>query len=110
MKPSEMCLESWIVTHICTSYIKELFIQASLEYRMKLVMDEPLLEDLSGSSQPSQHLYPLVLWHRELRKCCPVLYSQGSCFSLSLSIPILNCHHTWCCCGIPSDFYCATQT
>ncbi|KAL6087153.1 hypothetical protein STEG23_023410, partial [Scotinomys teguina] len=34
----------------------------------------------------------------------------GSCFSLSLSIPILDCHHTWCCCGIPSDFYCATQT
>ncbi|KAL6076983.1 hypothetical protein STEG23_005056 [Scotinomys teguina] len=35
---------------------------------------------------------------------------EGSCFSLSLSIPILDCHHTWCCCGIPSDFYCATQT
>ncbi|KAL6090886.1 hypothetical protein STEG23_020202, partial [Scotinomys teguina] len=35
---------------------------------------------------------------------------QGSCFSLSLSIPILDCHHTWCCCGTPSDFYCATQT
>ncbi|KAL6037807.1 hypothetical protein STEG23_009131, partial [Scotinomys teguina] len=35
---------------------------------------------------------------------------KGSCFSLSLSIPILDCHHTWCCCGIPSDFYCATQT
>ncbi|KAL6035721.1 hypothetical protein STEG23_008676, partial [Scotinomys teguina] len=34
----------------------------------------------------------------------------GSCFSLSLSIPILDCHHTWCCCGTPSDFYCATQT
>ncbi|KAL6089827.1 hypothetical protein STEG23_011804, partial [Scotinomys teguina] len=34
----------------------------------------------------------------------------GSCFFLSLSIPILNCHHTWCCCGTPSDFYCATQT
>ncbi|KAL6085436.1 hypothetical protein STEG23_020145, partial [Scotinomys teguina] len=31
-------------------------------------------------------------------------------FSLSLSIPILDCHHTWCCCGTPSDFYCATQT
>ncbi|KAL6093113.1 hypothetical protein STEG23_026378, partial [Scotinomys teguina] len=30
--------------------------------------------------------------------------------SLSLSIPILDCHHTWCCCGTPSDFYCATQT
>ncbi|KAL6094252.1 hypothetical protein STEG23_035231, partial [Scotinomys teguina] len=29
---------------------------------------------------------------------------------LSLSIPILDCHHTWCCCGTPSDFYCATQT
>ncbi|KAL6087682.1 hypothetical protein STEG23_016270, partial [Scotinomys teguina] len=35
---------------------------------------------------------------------------RGSCFSLSLSIPILDCHHTWCCCGTPSDFYCATQT
>ncbi|KAL6066848.1 hypothetical protein STEG23_009759, partial [Scotinomys teguina] len=35
---------------------------------------------------------------------------HGSCFSLSLSIPILDCHHTWCCCGTPSDFYCATQT
>ncbi|KAL6085602.1 hypothetical protein STEG23_035267 [Scotinomys teguina] len=34
----------------------------------------------------------------------------GSCFSLSLSIPILDCHNMWCCCGIPSDFYCATQT
>ncbi|KAL6067916.1 hypothetical protein STEG23_022532, partial [Scotinomys teguina] len=31
-------------------------------------------------------------------------------FSLSLSIPVLDCHHTWCRCGIPSDFYCATQT
>ncbi|KAL6036941.1 hypothetical protein STEG23_020683, partial [Scotinomys teguina] len=29
---------------------------------------------------------------------------------LSLSIPILDCHHMWHCCGIPSDFYCATQT
>ncbi|KAL6075567.1 hypothetical protein STEG23_011510, partial [Scotinomys teguina] len=29
---------------------------------------------------------------------------------LSLSIPILDCHHTWCYCGIPSDFYYATQT
>ncbi|KAL6033983.1 hypothetical protein STEG23_014655, partial [Scotinomys teguina] len=36
--------------------------------------------------------------------------SLSSCFSLSLSIPILDCHHTWCCCGTPSDFYCATQT
>ncbi|KAL6092318.1 hypothetical protein STEG23_003250, partial [Scotinomys teguina] len=35
---------------------------------------------------------------------------RGSCFSLSLSIPILDCHHTWCCCGTPLDFYCATQT
>ncbi|KAL6087729.1 hypothetical protein STEG23_027139, partial [Scotinomys teguina] len=35
---------------------------------------------------------------------------HGSCFSLSFSIPILDCHHTWCCCGTPSDFYCATQT
>ncbi|KAL6091078.1 hypothetical protein STEG23_020671, partial [Scotinomys teguina] len=38
------------------------------------------------------------------------LVYSGSCFSLSLSIPILDCHHTWCCCGTPSDFYCATQT
>ncbi|KAL6037289.1 hypothetical protein STEG23_015162, partial [Scotinomys teguina] len=21
-----------------------------------------------------------------------------------------RCHHTWCCCGIPSDFYCSMQT
>ncbi|KAL6086070.1 hypothetical protein STEG23_015904 [Scotinomys teguina] len=34
---------------------------------------------------------------------------KGSCFFLSLPIPILDCQHTWCCCGIPSDFYCATQ-
>ncbi|KAL6086101.1 hypothetical protein STEG23_012698, partial [Scotinomys teguina] len=40
----------------------------------------------------------------------PPFLSIGSCFSLSLSIPILDYHHTWCCCGIPSDFYCATQT
>ncbi|KAL6040599.1 hypothetical protein STEG23_001939, partial [Scotinomys teguina] len=45
--------------------------------------------------------------HSELDPCkMPVVVV----FSLSLSIPILDCHHTWCCCGTPSDFYCATQT
>ncbi|KAL6040242.1 hypothetical protein STEG23_020318, partial [Scotinomys teguina] len=39
-----------------------------------------------------------------------VILSEVVVFSLSLSIPILDCHHTWCCCGTPSDFYCATQT
>ncbi|KAL6035753.1 hypothetical protein STEG23_024476, partial [Scotinomys teguina] len=39
---------------------------------------------------------------------CELTLNQVVVF-LSLSIPILDCHHTWYCCGIPSDFYCAMQ-
>ncbi|KAL6092295.1 hypothetical protein STEG23_017863, partial [Scotinomys teguina] len=53
-----------------------------------------------------QIVIELDMFHEDLSLDLEV----GSCFSLSLSIPILDCHHTWCCCGIPSDFYCAMQT
>ncbi|KAL6087685.1 hypothetical protein STEG23_016273, partial [Scotinomys teguina] len=36
--------------------------------------------------------------------------SDASYYHGTSVVPILDCHHTWCCCGTPSDFYCATQT
>ncbi|KAL6088681.1 hypothetical protein STEG23_010712, partial [Scotinomys teguina] len=68
----------------------------------------------SASADNSLGLFKSLSPSRVLAKfCSPSLdipMIPSSCFSLSLSIPILDCHHTWCCCGTPSDFYCATQT
>ncbi|KAL6076065.1 hypothetical protein STEG23_025994, partial [Scotinomys teguina] len=86
-------------------------------------------QDQGGGALPTQFLDPGLEQdrHRLTR------YAPGICTSLSphsmtdgdgyrdlrpgirqvpesTLVPILDCHHTWCCCGTPSDFYCAKQT
>ncbi|KAL6030144.1 hypothetical protein STEG23_022007 [Scotinomys teguina] len=54
----------------------------------------------------ASHFSVAVIKHHDQRQ----LREDKVVVFLSLSIPILDCHHTWCCCRIPSDFYRATQT